>query len=211
MSSHFETNGWFWIRSALSANEITELRKSMPGDSSRVRINSSFLPNFAKSVLSNASPVRQVFFNKSAQYNWGIGWHQDRVIAVDKKRSISGFDHWSHKAGFWHCEPPEEYLQNMVFTQIYLDDVSMDSGPTVVASKSHRFGKIEAGNILNVVDQCDEIGCTASVGDVLVAKMLLLHKSKKSKQSTQRRILRIDYSNMELPDSLAWAVELNSR
>ena len=38
-----------------------------------------------------ARPVRCVLFDKRADTNWALGWHQDRTIAVREKHDVHGF------------------------------------------------------------------------------------------------------------------------
>src|SRR5262249_25419055 len=44
-------------------------------------------------------PLRATMFNKTAENNWSVGWHQDRTIAVRVRHDIPGFGPWSVKAG----------------------------------------------------------------------------------------------------------------
>ncbi len=45
----------------------------------------------AASVLGQgAKPVRAIMFNKSAETNWSLAWHQDRTICVKEKARSSG-------------------------------------------------------------------------------------------------------------------------
>ena len=55
---------------------------------------------------SGAIPVRLVGFDKTAQANWGVPWHQDRVITVAERHDLPGYTNWSRKSDQWHCEPP---------------------------------------------------------------------------------------------------------
>src|SRR5262249_10398377 len=47
-------------------------------------------------------PVRAIFFDKTAESNWSVGWHQDRTIAVRARREFPGSGPWSIKAGVMH-------------------------------------------------------------------------------------------------------------
>ena len=69
-------------------------------------------------------PVRTVSFNKSQRANWGVPWHQDRVIAVNDKVETEGYRNWTKKSGTWHCEPPLSVLENMLFVRVHLDDTA---------------------------------------------------------------------------------------
>ncbi|TYC91274.1 phytanoyl-CoA dioxygenase [Novosphingobium sp. BW1] len=51
-------------------------------------------------------PVRAVLFDKRADRNWALGWHQDRTIAERARHDVPGYGPWSIKQGIWHVEPP---------------------------------------------------------------------------------------------------------
>ena len=61
----------------------------------------------AASVLGGAArPVRAILFDKTARTNWSLAWHQDRVIAVQRRMDVEGFGPWSRKHGALHVAPP---------------------------------------------------------------------------------------------------------
>lgn len=66
---------------------------------------------FAEAILGvNARAVRAIFFNKTADANWSLRWHQDSVIAVAETRDMPGFRAWACKAGVWQVRPPRRCL-----------------------------------------------------------------------------------------------------
>ena len=50
-------------------------------------------------------PVRAIFFDKTAESNWRVPWHQDLAIAVAEKIETPGFTGWSIKdaSSVWFC------------------------------------------------------------------------------------------------------------
>ena len=70
-------------------------------------------------ALGGARPVRLVSFDKKEGTNWGVPWHQDRVIAVRERCDVEGYSNWSQKAGVWHCEPPISVLSKMLFVRVH--------------------------------------------------------------------------------------------
>lgn len=156
-------------------------------------------------VLPEAFPVKSTLFAKSEERSWALGWHQDRVIPVADKQEREGFINWSRKDGVWHVEPPIEYLNQMVFAQVYLDPVGADDGPMEIAAGSHHHGKISARQKDQVLTRADAHKCLAEPGDILICKALTLHRSLASKSGRQRRILRIDFASSALPSPLKWA------
>ena len=50
------------------------------------------LQDVAASILGpECLPVRAILFDKNADQNWSLGWHQDRTIAVRQRIDIDGF------------------------------------------------------------------------------------------------------------------------
>lgn len=109
------------FNAALSITQLSELESvlaAQPRDHAGVRLFG--IPEL-RPILSTASPVgqipasvlgrecfpvRAILFDKSAEQNWSLGWHQDRTIAVKQRIDVDGFGPWSVKSGMIHVEPP---------------------------------------------------------------------------------------------------------
>lgn len=61
-----------------------------------------------------ARPVRAILFDKAAERNWALGWHQDRTIVVKERIDADGFGPWTLKSGLIQVEPPFDILEPMV-------------------------------------------------------------------------------------------------
>jgi len=150
-------------------------------------------------------PVRAILFDKNAEANWALGWHQDRTIAVRQQvRDEPGFDHWTIKSGVAHVEPPFSFIEKMVTARIHLDDVNDDNGPLLVSPGSHRFGRIGEADVDETVERCGTAACLAGRGDVWLYRTAILHASDKSRSEAPRRVLQVDYSSDDLPGQLEW-------
>lgn len=169
----------------------------------------SNVTNHVRSVLPNAKPVRLVAFNKSQNENWSLPWHQDRVISLCRRESVKGYSNWSRKAGIWHCEAPVNILENMLAIRIHLDDADNQTGALEILNGSHQLGKVTADQLAGAATRCDPITCEAKIGDILMMKMLIIHRSRPSMRDAQRRAIRIDYSADILPAPLGWEVDAN--
>jgi hypothetical protein len=153
------------------------------------------------------TPVRLVAFNKSPEANWGVPWHQDRVIAVAEHVEVDGYAGWLRKDGFRHCEPPIGLLENMTFARIHLDRCDLDNGAMEVALGSHAHGRVEAGRAGALAKSCRTEICDAEPGDVLFLKALILHRSATAARPNLRRTLRVDYApRRDLHAQLQWAL-----
>ena len=87
-------------------------------------------------------PVRLLVFDKSAQSNWAVGWHQDRVLPLETKCILPGFDRWTTKAEIPHVEPPEWLSRRMVTIRLHLDDCGPENAPLKVIDGSHALGRL---------------------------------------------------------------------
>lgn len=147
--------------------------------------------------------VRGIFFDKIPTANWGLGWHQDRVIAVRERREASGFRAWSQKAGVWQVEPPVEVLQGMLALRVHLDDCGADNGPLRVLPGSHLHGWLD-GRIEHWKSTTPAVVCEAPAGSVVAMRPLLLHASAPARTPRHRRVIHLEYAAEPLPHGLEW-------
>lgn len=165
----------------------------------------SVLASIAADVIGRAArPVRAVFFDKTAESNWSLDWHQDRVIAVRARIETPGFGPWTVKAGLHHVAPPFELLARMVTLRVHLDDVPPGNAPLRIAPGSHRLGRIAEADVPQVVARCGSFTCLAKRGDVWAYATPILHASSPTTSSGHRRVLQLDYSADRLPGALEW-------
>ncbi len=206
-----------WFRDAISNADLSRLDdfaspEAKPGQ----RLSASeaiwealsahgSLMKAVRRIAPNARPVRLVAFNKSEDVNWGVPWHQDRIIAVADRHDIVGYGNWTEKSGTWHCEPPLHILEQMMFVRVHLDDTDHANGAMEIAVGSHKKGIVRSEiAVSEALNHPIEV-CEARRGDVCLHKMLTLHTSKPAKTRLGRRALRIDFSSCELPEPLKWA------
>ena len=130
-----EREGAQLFKAAISLAQLGELERAVadqPRDHAGVRLSgiSELRPlrsptgpvgTVPVSVLGpECLPVRAILFDKSAQRNWSLGWHQDRTIAVRHRIDVDGFA-WSVKSGMIHVEPPIDLLVGMVTVRVHLN------------------------------------------------------------------------------------------
>lgn len=210
-----EQTGRVWLRNAVSEEGLRYLAAAMDQTRAGQRLGatpalqralkpSGDLMTAVRRLDPGARVVRAVAFNKSEQANWGVPWHQDRVIAVDQRAEVSNFRNWSDKAGIWHCEATEVILDQMLFVRVHLDDSDEANGAMEIALGSHTRGIVPAALAEEVAAEFPRELCSARRGDVLVLKMLTLHASKPARVQSGRRVLRLDFASCDLPPPLAW-------
>ena len=207
------------FKAALSVGHLRELERALAGQSrDHAGVRLSGIPelrpclsptrpvgNLAASVLGpECLPVRAILFDKNADQNWSLGWHQDRTIAVRRRIDIEGFGPWSVKTGMVHVEPPFDLLAGMVTVRVHLDAVPETNAPLLIAPGSHKRGRIPTAEIPEAVCQCGIITCLAAAGDIWLYATPIWHASDAASQPLHRRVLQIDYAVGQLPGDLEW-------
>ena len=167
---------------------------------------SSEFVNLAGSLLgSKPSIVRVIFFDKTPDKNWLVTWHQDKTIALNKKLEVNGWGPWSVKDKTHHVQPSLEVLNQMVTFRLHLDEANENNGCLKVIPKSHELGILSQQELTEVVNRHEPYLCKAKEGDLLLMKPHILHSSSKSSNPGHRRVVHVEYSNYQLPESLSWA------
>jgi ectoine hydroxylase-related dioxygenase (phytanoyl-CoA dioxygenase family) len=148
--------------------------------------------------------VRGILFNKGADSNWKVTWHQDCVIAVKHRQEIEGWGPWSVKAGIPHVRPSANILSAMLAIRIHMDDCPPENGALHVLPGSHGKGFISETEIV-ALDKRGQKVCGASRGDVLLMRPLLLHASSSAAKPTARRVLHVEFApSRKLPNGMEW-------
>ena len=207
------------FNAALSVADLGDLETSLadtPRDRAGVRLHgipelrpvlahSGVIGKTAASVLGeNVFAVRAILFDKNADANWAVAWHQDRTIAVQQRIDVSGFGPWSVKSGMVHVEPPFELLARMVTLRVHLDPVPKTNAPLLIAPGSHNLRRIPESSVLEVVEHCGIIECLAEAGDIWMYSTPILHSSEAAVVPGHRRVLQVDYAVGQLPGGLQW-------
>ncbi|MFQ6550384.1 phytanoyl-CoA dioxygenase family protein [Aestuariibius sp. 2305UL40-4] len=213
MTDTVTETGRLWLRNALNADALAPFDALVKGNG-RLSLNGPLrdltgpgrpLHDAIAPHLPGARPVRAVAFDKTADDNWTVPWHQDRVIAVADRHDVPGFTNWSRKDGIWHCEPPVEIFRQKRFVRLHLDPQTAETGAMEIAPGSHRSGAVPASDAERIASAGPTELSTAGRGDILILDMLVLHRSRPSTAPARRRVLRIDYAAAELPAPLCWA------
>lgn len=156
-----------------------------------------------------ASPVpfRATLFDKSADNNWLVVWHQDRALPLQERRDVSGWGPWSVKAGITYAHAPVSALCRVVALRLHIDDSSSDNGPLRVLPGTHTVGVLSDAEIARLVREVQAVDCVAPAGGVVAMRPLLVHASSKAETDLQRRVLHIEYAEaLALGDGLELAV-----
>ena len=146
--------------------------------------------------------VRSIYFNKPALSNWGVPWHQDMTISVDKRTDKEGFTGWTVKHGQYSVCPPVQYMEHICTIRIHLDDTDGSNGALRVIRGSHKNGIVRT-------DELQELKEVVTVnvrrGSIMLMRPLLFHASEKSTTNRERRVIHIELGNMALPGGMEWS------
>jgi ectoine hydroxylase-related dioxygenase (phytanoyl-CoA dioxygenase family) len=166
---------------------------------------SSRIRSLVRSILGDDTfPVRSLLFDKTAEANWLVPWHQDMTICVAEKRETPGYGPWSIKAGRWHVQPPTAVLAKMLSVRVHLDNCDESNGALRVIPSTHNHGRMSPNDI-RCAEATNGISiCSVESGGLLLLKPLLVHASSPARNPAHRRVIHIDFANSELHGGLSW-------
>lgn len=146
--------------------------------------------------------VKGIYFDKPADFNWNVAWHQDLSISVDRRLDgLPGFEQWSLKSGLVAVRPPLEYSQNIRTLRIHLDTCDESNGALRVMPGSQQEGVLRYD--ATTFAERKVVTCCVPEGGAMLMSPLLMHSSHKS-SGGRRRVIHLEFSNLELPHGLQW-------
>lgn len=151
--------------------------------------------------------TKAIYFDKPAQSNWLVAWHQDLMVSVDKRVDAPGFGPWTDKKGDVSVQPPRAISENICTLRLHLDACDATNGALKVVPGSHRHGAILAAELPTYTGHA--ITCPAPAGGVMLMKPLTLHASNRSTSPYPRRVIHLEFSSLDLPDGLQWRERIN--
>lgn len=148
--------------------------------------------------------VKATLFDKTADANWRVQWHQDRTIAVKERMQVAGYGPWSTKAGVLHVEPPSEVLAQMLSVRVHLDECGAENGPMRAIPGSHRSGKLQEDALAGTVAAGSAVELYVPQGALLLMRPLLVHSSSPARAPEHRRVLHLEFAPPEAISPLQW-------
>lgn len=216
-------NGFESVTNFATKEEVLSLRDavrklpqpSLSGGVRNIERKSKVINSFANSekvlklvashIGGKPTLARAIYFNKTPNQNWLVAWHQDKTTAVSKKISCPSWLNWTVKDGVRHAQPPMEVFTNMLTVRLHLDITDQTNGCLKVIPGSHLLGVLPQAEVLAHSGPNQSYYCKANAGDALLMRPLLIHSSSKATVPTTRRIIHMEYSSYELPESAKWA------
>lgn len=147
--------------------------------------------------------TKAIYFDKPAQSNWFVAYHQDLTISVDKRTEFDGFGPWTVKQNQFAVQPPIGILQNNFTIRIHLDDADENNGALKVLPVSNQKGIYRAETIDWSIET--ETFCPVKKGGIMIMRPLLLHASNRSTNNNPRRVIHIEFSDSQLPEGINWS------
>lgn len=153
------------------------------------------LREIASSALhSDAIPFRVTLFDKSADSNWSVVWHQDTALPLRRRFEAPGWGPWSVKGGVHYAHAPASALEQVVALRVHLDESSATNGPLRVLSGSHLPGVLSDDEVVAIAARSVPADCLVTRGGVLAMRPLLVHSSPRVASDAPRRVLHIEYA-----------------
>lgn len=161
-------------------------------------IKELILPQVSAIVNSMGADYRCInstFYNKPPKSRWKLGFHQDVRINLKWKLEDVEFNSWIKRDGYYQVTPPVEVLENIVAIRIHLDDCKIENGALKVVPGSHKQGFIDLMDY-----QIKEVEVLElNQGEILSISPLLLHASDYNMTTQKRRVIHLEFSNIDLP------------
>ena len=140
-------------------------------------------------------PFRATLFDKSADANWSVRWHQDAVLPLASRFESSEWGPWSRKAGVLFARAPAWALSRVVALRIHLESSTLENGPLRVISGSHLLGVLTSDEVSRIVRERKYVECAVPSGGVLAMRPLLIHSSPRAFTKAARRVVHIEYAD----------------
>ncbi|PUA30241.1 MAG: hypothetical protein B0W54_06940 [Cellvibrio sp. 79] len=212
---NFLTQGFELIENIILPNDMDDIHQEIDQlqepDSAGIRhadTKLSTLQQLAKSSLvlqlveyymqDNPQLMRCILFNKTAEQNWLVSWHQDKTLCMPRKFEHPDWGPWSIKDGLDHTQPPLHILNKMVTLRFHLDDNHRENGCLKVLPESHRQGILSTLQIQSLSETIAPTYCLAPKGSVLAMKPLLVHASSKATKPDRRRVVHMEFVPTQL-------------
>ena len=136
-----------------------------------------------------------------------MNWHQDLTINLRNRIELDGFKNWRENSERIVVQPTREILENIFTIRIHLDDCTKENGALRVIEKSHKNGVIEIKDWIKNKEGVEKV-CEVNRGGILIMKPLTLHASSRTENKANRRVIHIEFTDIELPNGLIWKEEI---
>jgi len=219
VTATFEASGFAVAPKVLSDAQCAELEArvgavELQGAGTRELLSFDWAQQFARQLRDlpaltallgdSRTAIQCTYFAKLSSRNWLVALHQDLSIPVAERAADAPCKAWSEKEGTWFCQPPADFLAQLVAVRVHLDDSTEANGPLRVVPGSHRLGRIASHEVAAHRRRLGEVACVAPRRSLVAMRPLLLHASSKATSDAPRRVLHYVFGPPELPWGLRW-------
>ncbi len=155
------------------------------------------LPEVAALCDPSWPPIQCSYFEKTAQRNWLVAWHQDLSIPVASREQHNDWPGLSCKQGQWFAQAPASYLARCLALRLHLDRCGQHDGALRVLPGTHRHGRLSAAQIESWQQRVAPVSCYAEAGEILLMRPTLLHASSKCQSDSRRRVLHFLFAPVD--------------
>lgn len=201
-----QREGWAIHRSGIAAADLERLRETVftPGAAgTRCLLDLPAVQAVARELRAElvaagilppgAVAIQAIAFDKTAETNWKVAWHQDLMFPFARPVQAKGYELSVNKGGVDFARPPLEVLEKLLAVRLHLDDCDTGNGPLRVSPGSHMDGIIPSIGCAARAGELGEVTCLAREGEALLMKPLLLHASSQANSPRHRRVLHLVY------------------
>ena len=169
--------------------------------------NDERLLSMVRATLGDgAIPFRVTLFDKSADANWSVAWHQDTALPLRERFEAPGWGPWSTKGGVSYAHAPAAALERILAVRVHLDASTPSNGPLRVVPGSHRLGVLSDDDVAAIAHSTPAAECLIKRGGVLVMRPLLIHSSTRATSPAPRRVLHVEYAeSLQIAGGIALA------
>ena len=158
-------------------------------------------------IGASAIPYKATLFEKSAQVNWHVGWHQDRALPLQERFESEEWGSWTQKEGVLYAYAPTFALEKIVALRLHLDASTGDNGPLRALPGSHLLGALCEAEVNSYANANVGVECLVGQGGVLAMRPLVIHSSSKAKTDSPRRVIHIEYATcLDFGDGIRLAI-----
>lgn len=154
--------------------------------------------------------IKSIYFDKPPNANWIVNWHQDLTINLSNKKEVKHFKNWRVNKERVIVQPNLEMLERIFTIRIHLDDCTKANGALRVIEQSHQNGVVEIKDWIKNKTGRESI-CEVKRGGILIMKPLILHASRRTENQENRRVIHIEFTDMDLPNGLNWKEAIQFR
>ena len=187
------SGGYGWAGNRVTTIHTIPLQ---PGPLSRV-VSYGPLVRIVEQLVG--APVRVtggLLMDKDPNHNWGIGWHQDNGIYVDR---IPHGEPNDVRGGLPVLSTKAMELARNVTCRLAIDPSTPENGGLYVLPRSHRTNLHGPDKPFDRFAGERGIAVRQAPGSLLCYAPLLLHRSEKSESPTsRRRVLHLQYGPADL-------------